>query len=108
MRVQAVAQPARRKMLCDVAMRDLRQRVHAGVGAARTMDADRFAADRLHRGFERTLHGGAIVLDLPAGERRAVIFDGELVAGHQFRRAGGFSAVPRKNSVAFIGALPAR
>ena len=66
------------------------------------------AADRLHRGFQRALHGGAIVLDLPAGERRAVIFDDELVAGHQLSRAGGFSGVPRKNSAAFIGALPAR
>ena len=35
MRVQPVAQPARRKRLCDIAMRDLRQRMHAGIGAAR-------------------------------------------------------------------------
>ena len=34
MRVQAVAQAARRKRLLDVAMRDLCQRVHAGIGAA--------------------------------------------------------------------------
>ena len=41
MRVQAVAQPARREVLCDIAMRDLRQRMHAGIGAARAVHADR-------------------------------------------------------------------
>ena len=55
---------------------------------------------------QHALHRQAVVLDLPADERRAVIFDGELVARH-----GGFSAgrvpratgVPRKNSSAVIG-----
>ena len=108
MRVQPVAQAPRRKRLLDIAMRDLRQRMHAGIGAARAMDANLFAADRLHRGFHRALHGRCVVLDLPAGERRAVIFDDEFVAGHQPSRAGGFSGVPRKKSAAFIGALPAR
>src|SRR5712672_819970 len=82
MRVQAVAKTARRKMLFDVAMRDLRQRMHAGVGTARAVNANMLAADRLDRVFQRALHRGAIVLDLPAAERRAVIFDGQLVAGH--------------------------
>src|SRR5712672_28813 len=82
MRVQAVAKTARRKMLFDVAMRDLRQRMHAGVGAARAVNANMLAADRLDRVFHRTLHRGAIVLDLPAAERRAVIFDNEFVTGH--------------------------
>ena len=57
MRVQPVAQAPRRKRLFDIAMRDLRQRVHAGIGAARAMDANLLAADRLHRGFQRALHG---------------------------------------------------
>ena len=34
-------------MLFDIAMRDLRQRMHAGIGAARAMDAHVLAADRL-------------------------------------------------------------
>ena len=63
-------------------MRDLRQRMHAGVGAAGAMNTNLLAADRLDRVFQRALHRGAIVLDLPAAERRAVIFDGEFVAGH--------------------------
>ena len=56
MRVQPVAQPARQKRLFDIAMRDLRQRMHAGIGAARAVDANLLAADRLHRGFQRALH----------------------------------------------------
>src|SRR4051812_18817284 len=69
-------------MFCNIAMRDLRQRMHAGVGAARAMHAYMLAADRLDRGFQRALYGGAIVLDLPAPERPTVIFDYQLVAGH--------------------------
>src|ERR1035437_5238397 len=82
MRIQAVAEAARHKMSGNVAMRDLAQRMHTGVGAARTMNANVLAADRLDRGFQRALHRGAIVLYLPAAERRAVIFDCQLVAGH--------------------------
>src|ERR1700678_756533 len=82
MRIQAVAKSSGHKMLGNIAMRDLRQRVHAGVGAARAMNANMLAANRLDRGFQRALHGSAIVLELPAAERRAVIFDDELVARH--------------------------
>src|ERR1700688_4854045 len=95
-------------MLGDVAMRHLPERMHAGIGAAGAVDANRFAADRLDRVFQRALHGSAIVLDLPAAEGAAVIFDEELVAGHQLSRSGGFSGVPRRNSSAFIGRPPAR
>src|SRR4051812_8347359 len=83
MRVQPVAQPPRWKRFLDIAMRDLSQRVHAGIGAPRAVDANLLAADRLDRGFQRALHRWRIVLDLPARERRAVIFDDEFVAGHQ-------------------------
>src|SRR6185437_15454719 len=77
-----VAQPARRKMLGDIAVGNLSEGVHAGIGAARAVDANRLAADRLDRCLQRALHRGAIVLDLPAAIRRAVIFDGQFVAGH--------------------------
>src|SRR5260221_12209043 len=82
MRIQAIAKASRNEMFRNVAMRDLRQRMHAGVGAAGTVNANRLAADRLDRGLQRALHRGAIILDLPAAERRAVIFDGEFIAGH--------------------------
>src|ERR1035437_6637782 len=107
MRIQAVALPARHKMSGNVAMRDLAQRMHAGVGAACAMNANVLAADRLDRGFQRALHRGAIVLDLPAAERRAVIFDCQLVAGHQLSRAGGRRRAPDKKTLAFIGSPPA-
>ncbi len=108
MRIEAVAKSSRHKMLGNIAMRDLPKRVHAGIGAAGAMNPDRLAADRLDRVLERPLHRSAIILQLPAAERRALIFDDEFVAGHQLSRIGGFSGVPRRNSSAFIGALPAR
>src|ERR1700688_2782526 len=80
--VQTVAKPAGHKMFRDIAMRDLSQRMHAGIGAARAMNANLLAADRLDRRLQRTLHRGAVVLNLPAAERRAVIFDDEFVTGH--------------------------
>src|ERR1700694_4014188 len=108
MRIEPVAKAPRHKMFCNIAMRDLPERMHTGVGAARAVNTNMLAADRLDRIFQRALHGSAIVLDLPAAVRRAVIFDDDFVAGHQLNRMGGLSGVPRRNSIAFIGALPAR
>src|SRR5437763_7449406 len=108
MRVETIAKPSRDEMPGNVAMRDLGQRVHTGIGAAGAVNADVLAADRLHRLFKRTLNRRAVFLDLPATERRAVIFNHQFVAGHQLSRAGRLSGVPRRNSSAFIGALPAR
>src|ERR1700736_1965946 len=82
MRVEAIAKPAGHKMLRDIAMRDLSQRMHASIGAPRAMNANLLAADRLDRRLQRALHRGAVVLNLPAAERRAVIFDDEFVTGH--------------------------
>src|SRR5579863_2755172 len=106
--IQPVAKAPRHKVLGNVAMRDLPERMDAGVGAARSMHAYLFATDRLDRGLQRALHRGTILLELPAAERRAVIFDRQLVAGHQTSRTGGFNGVPRRNSSAVIGCLPAR
>src|SRR3954453_22931189 len=102
MRVQPVTKPPRHEMLCNVAMRDLPQRVHAGIGAPGAMNANVFAANRLDRLFHRALDRGAVFLDLPAAERAAVIFDEQSISGHQLSRAGGLSGVPRRNSSAFI------
>ena len=41
-------------------MRDLAERMHAGIGAPGAMDADVLAADRLDRGLERALHRRAV------------------------------------------------
>ena len=63
-------------------MRDLAERMHAGIGAAGAARDGVFAGERLDGFGEPPLHRSAILLHLPADERRAVIFEGELVAGH--------------------------
>ena len=63
-------------------MRHLAARVHAGIGAAGALHQHLFAGQRLDRRRQFALHGHLIGLDLPAAERRAVIFDGQLVARH--------------------------
>jgi hypothetical protein len=85
MRIETVAKTARRKLLLDVDMSDLAARMHAGIGAAGAMHPQIRAGHRLHRRFQCALHRRQRVLHLPAEERRAVIFDGELVAGHRFQ-----------------------
>src|SRR5882724_8928149 len=82
MRGEDVAKGAGRKMFREIGMRDLTERMHAGIGTALAMNANLLATDRLDRRLQRTLHRGAIVLNLPAAERRAVIFDEEFVTGH--------------------------
>src|SRR5690242_2489998 len=93
-------------------MRDLAERVNPRIGATGRADANALAG-KCSNGFaENALHGHAVVLRLPADERRAVIFDGELVAGHRTRsqcnvlpRAIG---KPRRNSSARVGFRPSR
>src|SRR5579863_8551756 len=82
--------------------------MHAGIGAAGAMNANLFAADRFDRVFQRALYRRAVVLNLPARERRAVIFDGEFVAGHQRKRNDGVKRAPDRKILALIGALPSR
>src|SRR5690242_1430445 len=84
MRVHGVAQPAGREVLVDIAMGDLSERMHAGIGPARAVHTHVSAAGRLDRCLQRALHGRMIGLELPARERSAVIFDGELVARHLY------------------------
>ena len=108
MRVQTVAKSAGDEVPGNVAMRDLPERMHTCVRAARAVNADDFAADCLDCIFQRTLDRRAVILHLPAAERCTVIFDRELIAGHQLSRAGGVSGVPRRNSSAFMGCFPAR
>jgi len=64
-------------------MRDLTERVHAGIGAPSAAYARRLSAELEQSGFERTLHGGTLSLALPAEKRRAVVFDEDAVAGHE-------------------------
>ena len=95
----------------EIDMRDLAERMHAGVGAPGTGNNDALAGEGRDRVGEHALHRNAVVLRLPADKRRAVIFDGEFVAWHldcHSTRVPGAIGVPRKNSSAGIGCRPAR
>src|SRR5690606_1511626 len=108
MGVDGVAQRVGSDGTFEIDMRDLTQRMDAGIGAAGGMNLQRGAAKTFDAGFDDMLHGEAVRLRLPADERRAVIFDGELVARHQARLSPGLSGKPRRNSRAPTGDLPAR
>ena len=73
-------------------MGNLAQRMHAGVGAAGPVHHDILLAKPRQRLLKRALHGKLAVLALPAGERRAVIFDGQPEARHDrlFHHAARF------------------
>jgi hypothetical protein len=66
----------------EIDVADLAQRVHAGIRASGPLHAHFLAAKRLERLRQHALHRRTVILDLPADERPAVIFDGELVASH--------------------------
>ena len=57
-------------------MRDLAERVNAGIGAAGAVDGDRFLGDLAEDVVEGALDGGQAGLELPAVEVRAVVGDG--------------------------------
>ena len=75
MRVERIAHRVGVPVLGEIDMRHLAERMHAGIGAAGALHRDRLAAEGLDRRGQRALHRSAVGLDLPAGERRAVIFD---------------------------------
>ena len=68
--------------LFKIEVRDLSQRVHAGVRATRAVERRRLAAERCYRRFNRTLHGRNAGLALPTGEGRSVVFDCNAIARH--------------------------
>ena len=106
-RVERLAQ---HRWLClpgEIQMAALAQRVNAGIGAARTMHAHLFAAEALDRTLQRLLHRASVALILPADEAGAVVFEGQLVAGHGRRVPAGIGR-PRSKASVSITALPAR
>ena len=82
MRIESIAHGACIRIPGQIEMANLAERMHAGVGAAGAVHAHLLAAGRLHCRLECALHRRMIRLQLPAGKRRAVIFDDELVARH--------------------------
>ena len=63
-------------------MRHLAKRMHAGISAAGAAWDGLLAGEGFYGFGEATLDRCAIRLHLPADEGRAVIFEGELIAGH--------------------------
>src|SRR6185312_14936136 len=91
----------------QVEMRDLRERVHPGIGATGAVHNHALAAEFCDRVFERGLHRYPCGLALPADEAGAVVLDRQLVAGHGSTRPGG-TANPRRKASASCAARPAR
>ena len=75
MRVERIAHGVGVPVLGEIDMRDLAERMDAGIGAARAADGDLLAGEAPDGRLERALDRRAVGLDLPADERRAVIFD---------------------------------
>ena len=69
------------------------QGVHAGIRAAGAGHRHTLAGKLFDRRFQRTLHGRAIVLALPADKRRSVIFQGQAIT-HQKNRVPAGSGKP--------------
>ncbi len=82
-RVQPLAETEWIPCALKVDMRDLAQRMHAGVGAPGAMGGRALARHGEKRVLQRLLDRKAILLALPADERRAVIFEGELETRHR-------------------------
>ncbi len=81
-RVEPLAEPERLPVALEVDMRDLAQRMDAGVGAPRAVGGRMLAGHGEKGALERLLDRKAVLLPLPADERRAVVFDGELKPRH--------------------------
>ena len=101
MEIDRVAHLVDVPILGEIDMRDLAERMHAGIGASGADDRDALAGKSRDRFGEHALHRDAIVLRLPADKGRAVIFDGELVAGHA-RSAQHGAAGDRRAAQKFI------
>ena len=81
-RVETLAEAERLPCAFKVDMRDLAQRMHAGVGAPRAVGDRALGGHREQRVLERLLDRKAVLLPLPADEWRAVIFEDEPEARH--------------------------
>ena len=65
-------------------MRDLPQRMDAGIRAPGSVDRDLLARKLLDGLGNGALHRRALGLDLPADEARAVVFERDSVASHRW------------------------
>ena len=87
MGVEPLHEPERRPVALEIDVRHLSGGVNASVGPPGTMRDGRLARHAENRLFQRLLDRDAVLLSLPADERRAVIFECELEARHSGLRA---------------------
>ncbi|GBF28060.1 hypothetical protein MnTg02_03122 [bacterium MnTg02] len=86
MGVKGVAYNVRFPVFLQIDMGHLTERMNTGIRTARAARRIR-RTGKLFDGFrDPGLHRGTVRLDLPADKGRAVIFDGELVAGHGYSK----------------------
>src|SRR4051794_2660012 len=109
MRVERVAHRVGLALGRKIEMRHLSQCMDARIGAARALHHHLLAAERLDRRHDGALHRQVFLLQLPADERRAVVFDDDLVARHwcQLSAVPVLIFAPRRKSSARIGLPPA-
>jgi len=82
--VDAAPQLFGRNVRADIEMRDLRERVYAGVGAAGPVQLEVAAArHRSHGPIDLALNRSRVLLNLPAAVPRAGVFDRQLEARHE-------------------------
>ena len=84
-----------------IEVHDLRERVHARVGAARADGLDALTGDLRERGFEVILHAARRRLRLPAAERAPSYSRPRAIRGNTFCRSSGVAAraaLPGRNS----------
>ena len=94
------AQRLGRQARADVEVRDLAERVDAGVGAARSVQLEVLpAGDGAHGAVDLALHGPRVLLNLPAAVARAGVFDRQLEARHcsDPRSAGVRARAPHRS-----------
>ena len=81
-RVEPLAKTKRRPVTLKVDMRNLPPRMHAGVRAPGAVSGHACAVHREQSALQNLLHRKAVLLPLPADERRAVIFEDKLKTRH--------------------------
>ncbi len=81
--VHARDERGRRELDAEVDVRDLAERVHAGIGSPGAVRVELPAAgDVRERSVELALHRPGVLLDLPTAVAGAGVFEGQLVASH--------------------------
>ena len=93
------------RAVCQIDMRHLPARMHAGIGAPGAEHRHLLAAKFFDRFGQNILHRTAAFLALPPDKGRAVIFNAQAIAGHNFCPAA--RPRPRINASAAMAGFPA-